>query len=65
LTKGKEPSLVERSPPPPPPEDSPPRGGTPESPNKLEFLKIHASDCHINKEEVDYNKEDLRNIITL
>jgi hypothetical protein len=28
-------------------------------------LKIHAPDCHINQEEVDYNKEDLRNTITL
>jgi hypothetical protein len=28
-------------------------------------LKIRAPDCHINQEEVDYNKEDLMNIITL
>jgi hypothetical protein len=47
------------------PEDSPLRRGTPESLNKLECLKIHAPDYLINQEEVDYNKEDLRNIITL
>jgi hypothetical protein len=28
-------------------------------------LKIRAAVYHINREEVDYNKEDLRNIITL
>jgi hypothetical protein len=28
-------------------------------------LKIRTLDCHINPEEVDYNKEDPRNIITL
>jgi hypothetical protein len=28
-------------------------------------LKIRAPDYHINREEVDYNKEDPRNIITL
>jgi hypothetical protein len=47
------------------PEDSP-RGGTPYSPQEVECLKkIRAPDCHINREEFDYNKEDLRNIITL
>jgi hypothetical protein len=47
------------------PEDSPPCGGTPNSPEEFECLKIRAPDCHINQEEVDYNKEDLMNIITL
>jgi hypothetical protein len=47
------------------PEDSPPRGGTPNFPGEVECLKIRAPDCHINREEVDYNKENLRNIITL
>jgi hypothetical protein len=28
-------------------------------------LKIRSLDYHINREEVDYNKEDPRNIITL
>jgi hypothetical protein len=47
------------------PEDSPPRDGTPESPDELECLKVHAPDCHINWEKVDYNKKDPRNVITL
>jgi hypothetical protein len=47
------------------PKDSPPCGGTPESPDEFECLKIHAPDCHTNREEVDYNREDSRNIITL
>jgi hypothetical protein len=47
------------------PEDSPPCGGTPDSPEEIECLKIRAPDYHINREEVDYNKEDPRNIITL
>jgi hypothetical protein len=46
-------------------EGSPPRGGTPKSPDEIEYLKIHAPDCQINQEEVDYNKEDPQNIITL
>jgi hypothetical protein len=46
------------------PEDYPPRGGTPDTPEEFECLKIRASDCHINRQEVDYNKEDPRNINT-
>jgi hypothetical protein len=47
------------------PEDSPPCGGTLDSPKEVECLKIRVLDCHINGEEVDYNKEDPSNIITL
>jgi hypothetical protein len=47
------------------PEDYPPHGGTPDFPKEVECLKIRALDYHINREEVDYNKEDPRNIITL
>jgi hypothetical protein len=47
------------------PEDSPPHGGTLDSPEEFECLKIRAPVCHINRDEVDYNKVDSRNIITL
>jgi hypothetical protein len=46
-------------------EESPPRGGTLDSPNELECLKISPSKVYTNWEEVNYNKEDLRNIIYL
>jgi hypothetical protein len=44
------------------PEDSPPRGGTPESPNEFECLKISPPVSHTNREVVNYNKVDPRNI---
>jgi hypothetical protein len=45
--------------------DSPPRGGTPESPDKLECLKIWPLVVYTNCEEVNYSKEDPMNLITL
>jgi hypothetical protein len=47
------------------PEDSPPRGGTPKSLIELECLKIRFPVVYTNREEVNYNKEDPRNIVTL
>jgi hypothetical protein len=47
------------------PEDSPHRGGTPESPDELECLKIHASVTHTNLEVVNYSKDDPMNLITI
>jgi hypothetical protein len=47
------------------PEDSPPRGGTPESPDELECLKIRPSITHTNWEVVNYSMEDPMNLITL
>jgi hypothetical protein len=47
------------------PEDSPPHGGTPESPDKLECLKIHSPEVHTNQEIVNYSKEDPMNLMTL
>jgi hypothetical protein len=40
------------------PEDSPPHGGSPESPDELECLKIHSPVVHTNREVVNYSKED-------
>jgi hypothetical protein len=47
------------------PEDSPPRGGTPDSLEEYECLKIRPPVAHTNREVVNYNKMDPRNIITL
>jgi hypothetical protein len=47
------------------PEDSPPRGGSPESPNEMECLKIHSPVIHTNREVVNYSKEYLMNLVTL
>jgi hypothetical protein len=47
------------------PEDSPPHGGTPESPDKLECLKIRSSVVHTNREVVNYSKEDPMNLVTI
>jgi hypothetical protein len=46
-------------------EDSPPRGGTPESPDELECLKLRSPFVHTNREVVNYNKEDPMNLITI
>jgi hypothetical protein len=46
-------------------EDSLSRGGTPDSPDEFECLKIKALVDHMNWEVVNYNKEDPRNIVTL
>jgi hypothetical protein len=47
------------------PKDSPPHGGTPESPDELECLKIRPLVVYTNLEEVNYNMKDPRNIVTL
>jgi hypothetical protein len=47
------------------PKDSPPRGGTPDSPEEYECLKIRPPVAHTNREVINYNKVDPRNIITL
>jgi hypothetical protein len=47
------------------PVDSPPRGGTPDSPKEFEWLKIRPPVAQTNREVVNYNKEDLRNIVML
>jgi hypothetical protein len=47
------------------PEDSPPRDGTPDSLEEFEYLKIRPLISHSNREVVNYNKEDSRNIVTL
>jgi hypothetical protein len=39
-------------------EDSPPHGGTPDSPEEFECLKIRPLVFHSNLEVVNYNKED-------
>jgi hypothetical protein len=62
LTKRQRPSsLREES----SPENSPPRGGTPKSPEEYECLKIRPSVAYTNREVVNYNKVDPRNLITL
>jgi hypothetical protein len=40
------------------PKASPPRGGTPESPNEVECLKMRPSVIHTNRDIVNYIKED-------
>jgi hypothetical protein len=45
-------------------EDSP-HGGTPDSPEEFECLKVRPPVAHSNWEVVNYNKEESRNIITL
>jgi hypothetical protein len=46
-------------------EDSPPHGATPDSPEEFECLKLRPSVAHTNREVVNYNKVDQRNIATL
>jgi hypothetical protein len=45
--------------------DSPPRGGTPESSDEVECLKLRPPVVFTNREVVNYNKVDPRNHITL
>jgi hypothetical protein len=45
------------------PEDSPPHGGTPESPDELECLKIRSLVIHTNQKVVNYSKDDPMNLI--
>jgi hypothetical protein len=47
------------------PLDSPPHGGTPESPDELQCLKIHSPIVHTNREVLNYSKEDPMNLITI
>jgi hypothetical protein len=47
------------------PEDSPPRGATPTTPDELECLKMRFMEVHTNREVVNYNKVDPRDIVTL
>jgi hypothetical protein len=47
------------------PEDSPPHGGTPESPDKLECLKIRSPIIHTNQEVMNYSKEDPMNLVII
>jgi hypothetical protein len=46
-------------------EDSTPQGGTPDSPDELECLKIRTPTVLTNREVVNYSKEDPINLITL
>jgi hypothetical protein len=46
-------------------EDSLPRGGTPESPDETECLKLRSPVPQVNREGVNYNKEDPMNLVTL
>jgi hypothetical protein len=45
-------------------EDSPPHGGTPEPLEEVECLKIRPLVAYTNREVVNYNKVDPRNLIT-
>jgi hypothetical protein len=47
------------------PEDSPPRGGSPESLDELECLKIYSPVIQTNREVVNYSKEDPMYLVTL
>jgi hypothetical protein len=47
------------------PEDYPPRGGTPESPNEVECLRMRPPVVYTDREVVNYNKVDPRNLVTL
>jgi hypothetical protein len=47
------------------PKDFPPRGGTPESPDEVEYLKLRPPVVYTNREVVNYNKVDPRNLVTL
>jgi hypothetical protein len=47
------------------PKDSSPRGGTPESPEEVECLKLRPLIVFTNWKVVNYNKVDPRNVITL
>jgi hypothetical protein len=46
-------------------EDSPPHGGTPESPDEVECLKMRPPMFYTDQEVVNYNKVDPRNLVTL
>jgi hypothetical protein len=47
------------------PEASPPCGGTPESPDEVECLKMRAPVIHTNREIMNYNKEDPMTLMNL
>jgi hypothetical protein len=47
------------------PEDSPPHGGTPESLDEVECLKLRPPVVYTDREVVNYNKVDPRNLVTL
>jgi hypothetical protein len=46
-------------------EDSPPSGGTPESLDETECLKLRSPVSQVNREGVNYNKEDPMNLVSL
>jgi hypothetical protein len=46
-------------------ESSPPRGGTPESPNEVECLKMRPPVIHTNWDIVNYSKEDPMTLMNL
>jgi hypothetical protein len=46
-------------------EDSPPRGGTPESLDEVECLKLWPPVVYTDREVVNYNKVDPMNLVTL
>jgi hypothetical protein len=45
--------------------DSPPHGGTPDSPDETEYLKLRSPVSQVNRDGVNYNKEDPMNLFTL
>jgi hypothetical protein len=47
------------------PEASPPRGGTPESPDEVDCLKMRPLVIHSNRDIVNYNKEDPMTLMNL
>jgi hypothetical protein len=47
------------------PEDSPPHGGSLESQDELECLKIHSLVIHTNREVINYSKDYPMNLVTL
>jgi hypothetical protein len=47
------------------PEASPPRGGTPESPDEVECLKMRPPVIHTNRDIVNYSKDDLMTLTNL
>jgi hypothetical protein len=47
------------------PDASPPRGGTLESPDEVECLKMRPSVIHTNRDIVNYSKEDTMTLMNL
>jgi hypothetical protein len=47
------------------PEASPPHGGTPESPDEVECLKMRPPVIHTNQDIVNYSKEDPMTLMNL